>query len=75
LTPTIGDTFKIFSLSSKFQIIPNGGQSIVIGTVTGHAGSTGTVTSNSAGDEVTISYMGSNTFQSEPPQGTLTVVT
>jgi hypothetical protein len=72
LAPTIGDTFKIFSNTSRFQITQNGGQTITIGTATSSSGS-GTVTSYSAGDEVTISYMGTNSFQSEPPQGTLTV--
>lgn len=74
LAPSVGDTFKIFSFTSRFQIIPNGGQQIVIGTVTGLSGATGTATSNSSGDEITITYMGGNVFQSEAPQGTITVV-
>jgi hypothetical protein len=72
LTPAIGDTFKIFSYSSTFQIIPNGGQNLVIGAVTGKIGATGTATSNSPGDMITMTYMGGNTFQSEAPQVTLT---
>jgi uncharacterized membrane protein len=70
-----GDTFKIFSVTSRFQIIPNGSQKLVIGAVTGLIGAMGTATSNSPGDEITITYMGNNTWQSEPPQGTITVVT
>ena len=75
LAPAVGDTFKIFSYTSRFQIIPNGGQNMVVGSVTGIAGASGTVTSNSPGDMVTFTYMGGNIFQSEAPQGTLTVVT
>jgi hypothetical protein len=74
LTATVGDTFKIFSYSSLFQIIPNGAQNLVIGAVTGKVGATGTATSNSPGDAITMTYMGGNTFQSEAPQGTLTLV-
>ena len=75
LAPSVGDTFKIFSYTSRFQIIPNGGQNMVIGTVTGIAGSSGTVTSQSAGDMITFTYMGGNTFESESPQGTFLVTT
>lgn len=75
LAPAIGATFKIFSYTSRFQIIPNGAQNMVIGSVTGIAGASGTVTSNSPGDMITFTYLGSNTFQSEAPQGTFTVVT
>jgi len=75
LAPAIGDTFKIFSHTARFQIIPNGGQNMVIGAATGISGATGTATSNSPGDEITFTYMGTNTFQSEGPQGTITLVT
>lgn len=75
LAPVVGDSFKIFSYTSRFQIIPNGGQNMVVGAATGILGALGTVTSNSPGDAVTFVYMGGNTFQSEPPQGTLTVTT
>lgn len=74
LTPTIGDTFKIFSYTSRFQIIPNGSQQMTVGAITGVTGASGTVTSNSPGDMVTFTYMGGNVFQSEAPQGTLTIV-
>lgn len=74
LTPTIGDTFKVFSYSARFQIIPNGSQFIVVGSVTGSSGAGGTLTSNSPGDQVTITYMGSNGFQAEAPQGILTLL-
>ena len=74
VSPAIGDTFKIFSFTSRFQIIPNGAQQLVVGAVTGVAGASGTCTSNSPGDEITMTYMGGNVFQSEAPQGTMTVI-
>lgn len=75
LVPNIGDTFKIFSYTSRFQIIPNATQIIVVGAGTGMAGATGTLTSNAPGDMVTMTCMGNNTFQAEAPQGTLTLIT
>lgn len=75
VAPTIGDTFKVFGFSALFQIIPNANQIIVVGARTGIAGNTGTLTSASLGDVVTITYVGSNTFQAEAPQGTLTLIT
>ena len=72
LSGTVGDTFKIFSLSSRFRINENGSQAIRVGAAITTAGS-GYLISNTVGDEVTISYVGSNTFESEPPQGTLTL--
>ena len=74
LAPSVGDTFKVFSYTSRFQIIPNGGQNIVVGAVTGLIGASGTLTSNAAGDQITMTYMGGNTFQSEAPQGVLTLI-
>lgn len=75
LAPTIGDTFKIFSYSARFQIIPNAGQFIGVGIQFGMSGSTGTLTSQGLGDMVTITYVGSNGFQAEAPQGTLILET
>lgn len=72
LSGTVGNTFKIFSLSSRFQINQNGSQAIRVGAAITTAGS-GYLISNTVGDEITISYAGSNTFESEPPQGTLTL--
>ena len=74
LTASVGDTFKIFSYTSKFQIAPNANQILIVGAVTGLTGSTGTVTSTGPGDEITFTYMGGNIFQSEAPQGTMQVV-
>lgn len=74
LSPTIGNSFKILSGTSLFQIIPNGAQNLIIGAVTGFTGATGTATSNSPGDGITMTYIGGNAFQSDPPQGTITLV-
>lgn len=75
LVPAVGDTFKIFSYTSRFEIIPNATQIITVGSTSGAAGSGGTLTSNAPGDMVTMTCMGNNTFQAEAPQGTLTLVT
>lgn len=75
LVPTVGDTFKIFSYTSRFKIIPNATQIITVGSASGMAGSGGTLTSTAPGDMVTFTCMGNNTFQAEAPQGTLTLVT
>jgi len=75
LAPVVGDTFKIFSYTSRFQVIPNATQIIIVGAGTGLPGSTGTLTSNAPGDVVTMTCMGNNTFQAESPQGTLTLRT
>ena len=72
LAPSVGDTFKIFSYSSRFRINENGSQSMRIGAVVTTSGS-GYLLSNTVGDEITMSYVGSNTFEGEPPQGTLTL--
>jgi hypothetical protein len=74
LTGNPGDTFIIVSYSSTFQIAPNANQLMQVGAVTGLLGSTGTVTSNSLGDGIQFYYVGSNTWQSLPIQGTFTVV-
>jgi hypothetical protein len=72
LSPNLGDTFKIFSLTSTFKIEQNANQKIVVGAADTTIGATGYLNSNSAGDEITITYLGSNTFESEAPQGTFT---
>jgi len=73
LAPSIGDTFKIFSYSSKFRINQNANQIMQIGAAATTLGVTGYLISNSVGDAVSIVYMGNNTFQDESIQGTLTV--
>lgn len=72
LAPAIGDEFKIVSNTSRFQIAPNGGQSMRVGAVLSTAGS-GTVTSNTVGDRILFTYVGGNLFIAEPPQGTVTI--
>lgn len=72
LAPNIGDTFKILSYTSTFQITENGSQQIRIGTQITTAGS-GNIISNSAGDNITCSYVGGNVFLETQIQGTLTV--
>jgi hypothetical protein len=73
LAPAIGDTYKFFSYSSKFRINQNANQLIQIGAAATTIGATGFLESNSIGDALVLVYMGSNTFQDESIQGTLTL--
>jgi hypothetical protein len=73
LTANAGDSFRILSYTSTFQITQNGGQQMRLGLQTTTPGS-GNVTSNSAGDTVEMIYVGGNTFMAMSPQGTLTTV-
>lgn len=72
LAPNLGDSFLIISNTSTFQITENGAQQIRIGANISTAGS-GNLTSNTVGDIVEISYIGSNLFISRSPQGTITL--
>lgn len=72
VAPNIGDTFIILAVTSLFQITQNGSQQIRLGAQLSTAGS-GTLTANTAGDEVEIVYVGSNLFFAKAPQGTLTI--
>lgn len=71
--PAIGDTFKISSLSASFLINQNAGQVIQVGNVTSLPGALHGLYSNAPGDLIILTYVGSNTFQSNAPQGTLTI--
>jgi len=70
-TPSVGDTFKILRNSANFQITQNASQQIRVGSQITTA-TTGTLTSNNAGDAVEVVYIGSNVFMSSSVIGTLT---
>lgn len=70
LAPSIGDTFLVLSLTSRFEITENGFQVIQIGVNKSTAGS-GNATSNVSGDFIELVYVGSNIFFSFSPQGTI----
>lgn len=72
LAPTVGDTYAIVSNTATFQVTENGAQQIRAGADLSTAGS-GTMTSNTVGDNVQFIYVGSNLFLCMPSQGTLTI--
>jgi hypothetical protein len=73
LAPNIGDSFIIISNSATFTITENGSQAMRVGAILSTAGS-GTVTSNTVGDQIQFTYVGGNLFISNPPQGTFTIL-
>ena len=72
LMANVGDTFEIMSFTSTFRINQNGSQQMILGAQSTTPGS-GSVVSNSAGDNVEMIYVASNTFMAKSPQGTLGV--
>lgn len=70
----IGDTFIVTGLTSLFKIMQNANQFIISGAFVTTTGNTGSLSSNSVGDDVEIVYIAANTFKVRSPYGTLTLV-